>query len=224
MKKTFFFFLLLGFTSKIFCQIGQPSKLSISIPTLFNTTEIKNLIGPQRTIQDNGIGFGVNITYSKTIFKSFFLSGGIGYFAQRFNIHRPFDYNDLLTNLLYTTNFYKYNCIQLSIGGGYEYKVSDHFYLRGAISYNPLYTTSQKYKPETSAPAQVNREHYFFGNLLLGEVGGYIDFNTNYSLGLNTLLPLVSRWKKDKIFRENTDEYYHPKNSLGLSLIFSRKF
>jgi hypothetical protein len=57
-----------------------------------------------------------------------------------------------------------------------------------------------------------------FGNLLLLTIGLNRNLGDKFAVGVNMLTPLYTRWRNDKIFKDDPSLFFHPKFSLGLSV------
>lgn len=215
----------------------KKNEISVSVSFLWSKYEVTNLYGIYGADkQSNGESWsnGVNATYSRRIFKGLFVLGGIGFFKQNFDFSksripggggfrtsnsRPFDYSSL-TQPLFTTNSYNYQNWHFILGMGYNYPISAKWDIKGSITYNQMNTYKQKYYrifPNDDAP-QVNRMHYLFSKSFILSVGGAWKLNKKISTGINVLIPLSTKYRKDYIFRENTNEYFMPTSNLGLNL------
>jgi hypothetical protein len=223
-----------------FNSFGQNKKynneVSISVPFLWSKYEVTNLWGIYGVDkQSNGESWsnGINVTYSKKLFKGLFITGGIGYFKQKFDFSksrtpsgggfrtsnsRPFQYNST-DRLLFSTKHYCYNNYHFILGMGYNYPISTKLDIKGDITYNQMNTYKQKYFTDYANYApQVNRLNYLFSKSFIFSVGGAWKLSKKISAGLNVLIPLSTKYRKDYIFKENTSEYFVPTSSLGLSL------
>lgn len=176
------------------------------------------------------ISYGATITYSKNIYKGFFATVGIGYFKQNFGIRRPFDFNgDTITNFGYYTKKYSYENINWIIGLGYDHELNKNYSLHGGLFFNTLYSIRQKYIPSkltnyTFKKYQVETNSFFFGQVLNLNVGANKKLSPNLSVGADLVLPVHTKWRKDKIFREPENKFYRSKFSIGTSISFKYNF
>ncbi|HRK53186.1 MAG TPA: hypothetical protein PK185_04675 [Cyclobacteriaceae bacterium] len=205
---------------------------ALSAPVIYSKVEAPNNWSPPTAVnrlnQFNGtsIGYGINLNYSFrptfiTKNQHFFLNIGAGYYNQRFDLERPFDYVSPLLPIFYT-DLYSYYCWQLSAGLTYNYPLSKNYFLSGNLSYNKLNSFRQEYTPTSNHGygelTQVNHNRIDFGNTLVLAIGLNRNLGNGFLLGLNVLVPLYIRWRNDKIFKDDPTEFSHPKFSLGSSI------
>ena len=210
---------------------GQGS-INFSIPFIINSVRMENNWSPPTAINRkkyfNGtsLAYGANLTYSfrpNSIIKNenMCLLIGIGYFKQRFDIERPFNYDSPLQPIFYTDH-YSYHCLQTIIGIGHKYPIKDKFHLSSNLLYSWLNSFRQDYTPTSNHGygklTQTNNSNINFGHTILLEFGAYRQLNSKLSSGLNILVPLYTRWRNDIIFNDNPSEFSNPKFSVGLSL------
>ncbi|WKZ61247.1 MAG: hypothetical protein QY309_07115 [Cyclobacteriaceae bacterium] len=207
---------------------GQ-SSLSISTPLIYSKVTAKNNWSPptavnrQNQFDGTAIGSGVNLGYSfqpKLIIKDkhFFVNIGAGYFKQRFNLQRPFDYNTPLYPV-YFTDYYVYQCWLWSAGITYNLLLNNKYLLSGDLLYNQLFSFQQEYTPYTSAnrPTQVNNHNIDFAKTITLSLGVQRKLGKQFTLGLDLLLP-YTRWRNDRIFKDDPATFSHPNFSLGTSV------
>ena len=202
---------------------------SLSMPVIYNTVEVTNNWSPPTAInrknQFNGtsLGYGVNLNYSfrpTFIVKNhqLFLNIGVGYFMQRFDLQRPFDYVSPLQPIFYTDH-YSYHCLQVLLGISYKYSINSDYFLIGNFSYSGLNSFRQQYTPTSNAGygrlTQINHNQIDFGNMLMLAMGLNRNLGDRFSLGLSVLIPLYIRWRNDKIFKDDPTKYFHPKSMGG---------
>ncbi|AHM60783.1 hypothetical protein D770_12645 [Flammeovirgaceae bacterium 311] len=228
MRYLFAFILLILSYSAVYGQ----KNISISTPVIWSTFQVPNNWSPptavhrQNEFNGTAAGHGVNITYSfkaPILIKSEhlqFVIGG-GYFKQRFDIIRPFDYVSILLPIFYT-HHYSYYSLQGILGVTYNHSIGKNWFLSGNLSYNWLYTFRQEYTPSSNHGygklTQVNKDFKDFGNMLNFSAGINRKFGTRLSLGVHILAPLHTRWRNDRIFKDNPNTTYSPKSSLGSQL------
>ena len=221
-----------------FVSYGQ-SSLSISIPTIWSNVKVKDNFTPPTAVggykeylEGSAFGYGVNLNYSfhpRFIIndKRFSVNVGVGYFKQRFDIRRPFDYNSPFEPLFHT-DYYSYDCWQASIGLSYTYAFNNKYFLLANLSYNTLQSFRQEYKPLTGNasmfPKQENHHQTDFGKSLPLSVGLNRYFGKHFSLGIYIVAPVYTRWRNDKIFKDDPAEFSHPKFSLGTSVNIAYHF
>jgi hypothetical protein len=210
---------------------GQGS-LTLSTPVIYNSVKLTNNWSPptavNRTNQFNGtsLGYGVSLNYTfRPTFliknQHLLLNVGAGYFKQRFDLRRPFDYTSPLKPIFYTDN-YSYHCWQWSGGITYNYSLKKLYFLSGDLSYSWLSSFRQDYTPTSNYGygnlTQINRNQVDFGNILILAIGLNRNLGNNVSIGFSVLSPLYTRWRNDKIFRDDTSEFSHPKFGIGSSI------
>ena len=228
-RKFKFIFCLAYITS--LTAFGQ-SGFTLSIPAIYSKVEVPNNWSPptainrQNQFEGTALGYGVNLNYSffpsfLTRNKHILLNIGVGYLNQRFDLQRPFDYSSPLQPIFYT-DYYSYNCLQLSGGLTYNYPLSKSFFLSGNLLYTWLNSFRQEYTPTSNYGygelTQVNHNRIDFGNTLMLAIGLNRRLSNKFSLGLNVLVPLYIRWRNDKIFKDDPTEFSHPKFSLGFNI------
>ena len=204
--------------------------VSISIPFIWNKTTIFNSYSGARAknITGEAISNGINLNYSRTIYKSFFAKVGVGYFKQKFGIQRPFDFEEtggITTNLLYHTKYYAYHNIHYSVGIGYCKPLNKKYSGNFLAVYNFFNTYKQEfdnggYTSVFYGNPQVRKEKYAFGNSVVLQAGLSRHLYKRFGIGLDVLLPIFNKWRKDAIFREDTNEFYGSNLSIGTSLNF----
>lgn len=203
---------------------GQGS-FSLSIPAIYNTVEVPNNWSPPTAInrknQFNGTswGYGANVIYSfnpkfLNLDKNFTINIGGGYFKQRFNLQRPFNYNSPV-EIIYYTDHYSYDNIQGIVGVSYKFPLKDNYSFNANFSYNWLNSFRQKYTPTYGSTSrdhsQIEHRKYVFGNILTFSFGLKKHWKDKYSLGLNLVFPLYTQWRMDKIFDDDPTKYFYPK-------------
>jgi len=210
---------------------GQNS-FTLTVPVIYSNVEIANNWSPptsvnrQNQFDGTSIGYGVNLNYSFrptfiTKNQHIFLNIGTGYYNQRFDLERPFDYVSPLYPVFYT-DFYSYHCWQLSAGLTYNYLLSKNYFLSGSLYYNWLNSFRQEYTPTSNHGygelTQVNHNRIDFGSTLILAICLNRNLGNRFSLGLNVLVPLFIHWRNDKIFKDDPTEFSQPKFSLGSSI------
>lgn len=229
--KHLLFLLAVVSATNVAAQKEGKNSIGISVPVVWNSTKIYNSYSGARGKNISGTAYsnGVNITYERTVYKSLFAVIGIGHYKQNFGIQRPFDYDDPSTNLLYWTDRYYYVCIQYIGGLGYNYELSEKYKLKGLLTYNHFDTYRQEFIPqytssEAGGKSQEETKKYTFGKsvILTGNLSR--NLTKNIGIGVNLLLPVYNRWRKDIIFREDTNQFYGSEFSVGLGITASYKF
>lgn len=94
--------------------------IGISLPVIWNNSEaVYYILGNLKTPNGKSKSNGLNINYSRVVYKNFFLTTGVGLFRQRFNIARPFTF-DTPIQFGFFTQKYCYDNIKISGGIGYK--------------------------------------------------------------------------------------------------------
>lgn len=225
-KSTVAIFLLISCTS-----YGQRS-LSVTVPTIWSNVKVKDNWTPATAPNSEeykegsafGYGIGLNYTFQPSFIikdKHFTTNIGAGYFKQRFEIKRPFDYNSPVEPIFYTDH-YSYHCWQGSLGITYNYELKRKYVLSGNLTYSMQYSFQQNYTPTYSVGTnfftQVNHNQIDFGRLLILNVGLNKYFGKKMSFGFYLLAPVYTRWRNDKIFRDDPSTFFHPNFSIGTSI------
>ena len=91
MPKHILFVILIVLTVEGYSQNKVDNKVNVigvSVPVIWNKTTIFNSYSGARAknITGEAISNGINLNYSRTIYKSFFAKVGVGYFKQKFGI------------------------------------------------------------------------------------------------------------------------------------------
>lgn len=195
-----------------FSQIknGKKNIIGVSIPLLLNNSNgVYYSLGNRREPTGKAISYGINFNYTRKIYKSWFTSMGVGYFRQSFNIIRPFDFSgDTVTNLLYSTKKYNYYCLALNAGLGYSYRLNSKYKLNGMASFNLLNSFKQTYDPNGQGPLipkpnQTNKKSLQIGYMMTISSGIEYLISKKVSIGADVVVPVITKWKNDKIFIES---------------------
>jgi hypothetical protein len=126
-----------------FPQKEKVNSLVISTPIIFNNSEATFYrLGWSQNPSGNGISYGLNVGYERSMLHNVYLIVGIGYFRQSFAISRPFDVR-LVTAALYHTESYHYHSVHYFGGIGYRNRLSDAIVGKGEIVYNQLQSFRQ---------------------------------------------------------------------------------
>jgi hypothetical protein len=162
-----------------------------------------------------GTSYGVNIAYRQKINKSISASLGIGYYllnvdkirgSMPFNIPgtptvRNINYDDGMTNLLYSTSKYHYNNLTVTVGVNKTMALRDQLYLDFSAEGIGYYAFSQRYLL-FDGPNQYsthNSKPLEFGmNVTVGILKEYMKFYIRPAL----IIPICQRLKGDKVFYE----------------------
>jgi hypothetical protein len=179
-----------------------------------------------------GMSYGANIMYRKKITKSMSASLGVGYYrlgidkingSMPFNIPgtrtaRNIDYDDGMTNLLYSTSKYHYNNLTLTVGLSKTVRLKDRFYLDFGAEGIGYYSFSQRYQLLNG------RKYYSTSNTKPLEVGvnttfGILKEYTKFYVRPALLIPIYQRLKGDRVFYEDRNRNISKwLNGIGLTL------
>ena len=205
------------------------------MPVIYSKVEVANNWSPPTAISrknqfdGTSLGTAINLNYSfhPTLLiknKNILTNVGVGYFNQRFNVKRPFDYNSPLQPIFYTRN-YVYHGLQGILGLSYNYTIGGKYFLTTNLSYTWMRSFRQDYTPTSNHGygelTQVNHNQIDFGNILLFAIGLSRNLGDKFTIGLNVLAPIYTRWRNDKIFKDDPSEFSNPGSSLGSSLSIS---
>lgn len=221
------FFLVVIASSVAHAQSG----LSISVPFLFSKINPENNWSPPSAVnrKDNfdgsSIGYQVKFTYSFN--PSFLIKNkdilfdiGIGFFNQRFNVERPFDYDSPFEPIFYT-DYYKYSGWQWSVGGRYNYTINQNYFLSAVLTYTSQHSIRQEYHPTkngVSNDSQTENSKIHLSNSLTAALGINRKVGKKVSAGMHLIAPILIRWRNDKIFNDKPDQFWHPQFTIGASV------
>lgn len=231
--------LLIFFSTIIKYSVAQEKRfqeLSISQTFIWNKTTIYDTYSGARASNKTGtaISNGINLNYSKTIYKNFYAKIGFGYFKQKFGIHRGFDFEQPVVSakVFYTTKYYSYYLIHYFGGIGYNKVISKNrgkilpknSGFRFLVIYNFFNTYKQDFKHDFdrnllgNPNPQIRKDNYSFGSSIGLQAGINRPVYKNFGIGLDILLPVYNNWRKDKIFKENMSEFHGSDFSIGTSI------
>jgi len=219
MKKIFS--LLLWFF--ICCSTYGQNKTSLEISMVGRTDVHGKYVSKfaGRTYNDtnkiSGFSYGVNGIVRRKIFKSYFLSFGVGYYQLRvdkirgnlpFNIPgirtgRNIDYDDGMTNLFYSTTQYHYNNLAFTFAIDKEFLIKKSLKFNAAAEFIGYKTVSQKYRLLSGSNfyKTTNYKPLEFGaNLNVGVIKEYKKFYLRPSI----IVPIYQNLKGDRVFFEDT--------------------
>jgi hypothetical protein len=217
-------------------QNNEVNELAISQSFIWNNTTVYDAYSGARATNKSGtsVSSGINLNYSKTLYKNFYAKIGIGYFKQKFGIHRGFDFEqpNVVTGLFYTTKYYAYRSLNYWGGIGYnKLFMRNHGKIlpknsgfRVLVVYNFYATYKQEFKHDFDGNLfgnpnpQIRKENYSLGNSLGLQAGFNRPLFKKVGIGIDLLLPIYNKWRKDRIFRENINEFYGSNFSIGTSL------
>jgi hypothetical protein len=204
----------------------KKNTIGVSIPLLLNNSNgVYYSLGNRQEPKGKAISYGANINYSHFFYKNLFIIGGGGYYKQRFNIQRPFQYRTPDgSEPLISTKKYSYQNIHLLIGVGYQKMFNEKWSLSGQLSYNMYRTYKQKYEQEYSpGKNEVYKSHFVIGNMINLDLRCERNLTNRVSIGAAIVFPVYTHWNDDKIFNkydyaDDTQIIAHPKFSLGANL------
>ncbi|MCZ8021536.1 MAG: hypothetical protein O9302_07155 [Cyclobacteriaceae bacterium] len=210
----------------------QNRSLSISLPLIFSKVKIKDNWTPSTAPNYKeylggtafGHGFDLEYTFHPGFLikdRHFSVNVGVGYFKQRFNIKRPFNYDSQFEPIYYTDN-YLYHSWHWMGGLTYTYSFINYTLIAN-VSYRQLRSFQQEYTPANARSSygfitQVNRNQFDFGKILSFDVGIRRRLGERFLIGLNIIAPVYTRWRNDSIFNDDTATFSKPEFSLGTSL------
>ncbi len=162
--------LVLSFKGYSQNETHKSNSIGISIPIIWNNSEATFYsLGNRKEPTGKGMSYGININYSRTVYKNLFGVLGIGYFRQVFGIERPFNYitPDGTKPMVYT-KAYIYNTVHLIAGIGYQKKLNGVLSVKGIASYNWYNSYRQKYSPGNVfvGNSQINHKSIALGNMI----------------------------------------------------------
>lgn len=207
MKKLFLIILLLTLSVKGYMQISQDklNTIGVSVPVIWNKSEgTYYALGNRKTPQGNAVSYGLNINWSRTIYKNIFGVAGIGHFRQAFGIERPFNYvTPDSSKPIVTSKKYFYSTIQFNVGIGYQKSLTDALLLKGTLVYNYYHSFRQQYTPQGSTPSQRSKKSIGIGSIINVAAGIEKRLANKISAGIDLIIPISNNWNTDKIFFNN---------------------
>jgi hypothetical protein len=230
-KKDILSVIVLLTTCQLHAQNTYPkNEVSLSWPFIWNHSEATYYqLGSPKTPDGKAISYGVDFSYGRIIERHWMIKLGAGYFKQRFNIERPFDF-DNPTNLAYHTQSYQYDNLDLSGGIYYKRKINTKSALVGGIRYSFLYSFRQKYIVDKELKTwQVNHQSFSLSDQCSLSIGYEKMLSQCISVRVDLVAPIYTRWHKDSIF---PNSYYSDKElqvaqnifSIGASVSFNYSF
>jgi hypothetical protein len=200
--------------------------IGISIPIIWNNSEATFYrLGRPYYPSGKAKSSGLKISYCKSLYKRIYAKIGAGYFNQYFNIIRPFNY-DSPFQLLFSTESYSYNCLQLFTGLGYQKKLGLKNLIKCELGYNYFSSFKQKYfnTPTAISSNQINHKSIPLGRMITLNIGIEKKIFRHFYLGADFILPVSTRWKKDEIFINSyysNDEEQIARNKFSAGIAFS---
>jgi hypothetical protein len=165
--------------------------IGLSLPVIWNHSE--NPSNP--TTAGNAISYGINAHYTRSIYKSFYIKAGLGFFEQSFNIKRYFD--DPIQVMHYTKSYNYYN-LHLFGGLGYRITLTPGTWLQASGSYHILQSFAQKYTLDHVTKS--NNKSLFAGNMANINLGIEKQLHPKITLGIDIVLPVFTNWGEDNRF------------------------
>ncbi|MBN9352353.1 MAG: hypothetical protein J0H55_16865 [Chitinophagaceae bacterium] len=218
--------LLISYLSAVSQSAKMKSSIGISIPVIWNNSEATYYqLGSPKYPGGKATSYGLNIDYSHSLYNGIYGKLGIGYFKQSFRIVRPFNYYDNPGQLLYSTQSYNYNNVQLLAGIGYIKKLYKNIFLNGYINYNYFNSFNQKYIiSNENNVSQKNGKSFSLGEMINLGFGINRNISRKISLGVDFLIPIYTHWNKDETFYNNhysSDEQQIARNKFSAGIVVS---
>jgi hypothetical protein len=96
------------------------------------------------------------------------------------------------------------------------------------VSYNSFTSFRQKYTPTNNTGSdhfsEIEHRRYYFGDMLILSFGFKKHFGNRYSFGVDAVAPLISNWRKDDIFNDDSSKFFHPRFGAGISISLQYNF
>ena len=173
--------------------------IGVSIPLIWNNSKSTYyFLGSPKYPTGTALSYGISCSYSRLVYKNFFIIAGIGYFKQEFAIQRPLNYAPNGVQVLYSSKSYLYNTITPMLAVGYLQKVRKYI-IKEWISYNNYFSFNQKYHINESLNPSQNKK-FSIGNQLVANIGIERTLNNKFSIGTSLMLPVYTNWNKDSFF------------------------
>ncbi|MBS1490240.1 MAG: hypothetical protein JSS93_06920 [Bacteroidetes bacterium] len=103
--------------------------------------------------------------------------------------------------------------------------------MNSTLTYYRLNSFRQDYTPTYSSPnrgfdgfTQINYNNIYLGDILNLTIGINRKLGERFSLCLNMMIPLYTRWRNDKIFGDDPSTFTCPSYSLGGSISVAYRF
>ena len=230
MKKCTLLCLGIFYTVLLFSQNKKSNSVALSIPILYNQSDaVFYSLGRRKTTSGDAFSYGINVNYSKFIYKNFFATVGGGYFKQVFGIRRPFNYipPDGSKPLISTT-FYSYRNVHSFVGLGHKIKLNNKYCLNNVLSYNLYHTYNQNYKQNYFPNHNPTfKQRFNLGSIVMLSTGIEKKIAKNVCIGLDVLVPIKTQWSYDNKFNGSgysIDEVQIAKNKFSVGTNFSFKY
>ena len=229
LKKAIILIAVAAISSNIYSQAKKEkiNSIVISAPVIWNNSGVNIYqVGGARNVIGNAISYGININYSRIIYKKIFAIVGIGYFKQNFGIERPFAYvtPDGSKPLIYTKS-YSYNCLHLLGGIGYRESITKDLSFSGKFIFNKLNSGKQRYRQDYFPNInEVYKKSLSIGSMVTANVGIEKKVNGKFTIAADIILPVYTKWNSDEIFISNgyaSDEKIIAKNRVSIGTAIS---
>ena len=216
--------LLMSYLSAVSQSAKMKSSIGVTIPVIWNNSEATYYqLGSPKYRSGKATSYGLNIDYSHSLYNGIYGKLGVGYFKQSFGIIRPFRYESPL-NLLYSTDSYHYDNVQLFCGIGYKLSISKWILLNGNVTYNQYYSYRQKYINHSPVASQVNHKSISLGRMVNLEFGEESRISKKISIVTNIVYPVCIHWNNDEIFINNhysSNEQQIARNKFSAGVVVS---
>ena len=221
-------FLIIQILLCIMISVHGQENVSLSYTVIWSGVKVPNNWNPptavhrRDTFSGTATGYGPSLTYS---FQPFFITNrkelslalGIGYFEQRFNINRPFDYPSELY-AIFVTDHYSYSCLQYLVGMSYNYHLPSNYSISAGLTYIHLTSFRQKYSPPYTYPAEIRHNRINFGKMLNLPIAVQKRLAKKMLVEISILVPLYTGWRNDQIFKDDPTMVFHPRFSAGSAI------
>lgn len=208
--------------------------LKSGIPMLWNSSNgVYYGLGRRKEPSGEALSYGINLQYSKSIYKNIFGTVGIGYFNQVFGIKRPIDYRmPNIPDILIFSKFYAYNSFHFFAGLGYKQSLGQKFALKGQATYNLYHSFRQRYTPTITnfGGNQINKDSFGLGRMVNLHIDLERKLSKNISVGLGLIVPVLVEWKDDDTmfyklgYGDDEQRIAYNKFSIGTNLFCNYNF
>ncbi|MDP1763259.1 MAG: hypothetical protein Q8L07_05165 [Sediminibacterium sp.] len=196
----------------IMAQAQQKLSVTIRTPIEVDFQKAEIIIGPYELQKNTAINFGIAGLINVQTSKRVSLSGGIGYFRERFAIRRPYNHQtlnpgvDSLPVITKTTN-YDYNLVTIPLG--IQYLVTNNQApISIGIEYIPGFAVSSSYNGEKPFASANNKRTglTFFSHIVNLTATFSFKLPHNNLFGIEPYVRLLHCYKKDAVLYENSSE------------------
>jgi hypothetical protein len=211
------------FTAAVSAQEVK-TRLEVRLPVQYERQKEIINYGPPQTQKASAINFGIDALI-KFQFVKVTVSGGVGYFRNRFNIKRPYDHTLLNRGrdslaILTTTFNYTYSLLRFPLGIEYPLVNKKNMNVSIGLEYFLNFSFKQKYnggKPFKNA----NNSHYdwkFYGNSSQLFISFLIDQNKKHSIYVQPYIRLLNTYNEDLyLFERNPETNKKKFDAFGLA-------